>query len=104
MSQLPADSVLLSAGPGSRRSRDSCRIGPPGLPEIRILSVRAGVRFNGLDLSVFAQNALSYNTPTFVSRDLPTTTANGYPYNYDTNDFGRGYAPLTYGATVTYRY
>jgi iron complex outermembrane recepter protein len=76
----------------------------PGLPEIRILSVRAGVRFNGLDLSVFAQNALNYNTPTFVSRDLPTSTINGYPYNYDTNYFGRGYAPLTYGATVTYRY
>jgi iron complex outermembrane recepter protein len=78
----------------------------PGLPEIRILSVRAGVRFNGLDLSLFAQNALNYHTPTFVSRDLPTSTLNGYPAdgNYDTNYFGRGYAPLTYGVTATYRY
>jgi iron complex outermembrane recepter protein len=76
----------------------------PGLPEIRILSVRAGVRFNGLDLSLYAQNALNYHTPTFVSRDLPTSTINGYPYNYDTNYFGRGYAPLTYGVTATYRY
>jgi iron complex outermembrane receptor protein len=76
----------------------------PGLPEIRILSVRAGVRFNGLDLSLFAQNALNYHTPTFVSRDLPTSAINGYTENYDTNYFGRGYAPLTYGVTATYRY
>jgi iron complex outermembrane recepter protein len=77
----------------------------PGLPEIHILSVRAGVRFNGMDLSLFAQNALNYHTPIFVSRDLATTALNGYPgNNFDTNYFGRGYAPLTYGATLTYRY
>ena len=30
---------------------------------------------------------------------------NGYPGNhYDTNYFGRGLAPLTYGVTATYRY
>ncbi len=81
----------------------------PGLPEIRILSVRAGVRFDGLDLSLFAQNALNYHTPTFVSRDLATSVLNGYgttaePDNFDTNYFGHGYAPLTYGVTMTYRY
>jgi iron complex outermembrane recepter protein len=76
----------------------------PGLPEIRILSVRAGVRFNGLDVSLFAQNALNYNTPTFVSRDLATSPANGYPTNFDTNYFGRGYTPRTFGVTATYRY
>ncbi len=77
----------------------------PGLPKIRVLSVRAGVRFDGLDLSLFAQNALDYHTPTFVSRDLATTALNGYPGdNFDTNYFGRGYAPLTYGVTMTYRY
>jgi outer membrane receptor protein involved in Fe transport len=77
----------------------------PGLPEIHILSVRGGVRFNGMDLSLFAQNALNYHTPIFVSRDLATTALNGYPgNNFDTNYFGRGYAPLTYGATLTYRY
>ena len=81
----------------------------PGIPEIRILSARAGVRFNGMDLSVYAQNALNYHTPTFVSRDLFTTPLNGYgtaamPDNFDTNYFGRGYAPLTYGVTITYRY
>ena len=76
----------------------------PGLPEIRILSVRAGVRFSGLDLSLYAQNALDYHTPYFVSRDLATSAINGYPYNFDTNYFGRGYAPRTYGVTMTYRY
>jgi outer membrane receptor protein involved in Fe transport len=77
----------------------------PGLPEIRVLSVRAGVRFSGMDLSLFAQNALDYHTPLFVSRDLFTSALNGYPgNNYDTNYFGRGIAPLTYGATLTYRY
>ena len=76
----------------------------PGLPEIRVLSVRAGMRFNGIDLSLFAQNALNYHTPLFVSRDLFTTPLNGYPINFDTNYFGRGIAPLTFGATLTYRY
>jgi hypothetical protein len=81
----------------------------PGLPEIRILSVRGGVRFDGMDLSLFAQNALNYHTPVFVSRDLATSVLNGYgtaqmPDNFDTNYFGRGYAPLTYGVTLTYRY
>jgi iron complex outermembrane recepter protein len=77
----------------------------PGLPEIRILSIRAGVRFDGLDLSLFAQNALDYHTPIFVSRDLYTTPLNGYPgNNFDNNYFGRGYAPRTYGVTMTYRY
>jgi len=77
----------------------------PGLPEIRILSVRAGVRFDGMDLSLFAQNALDYHTPLFVSRDLATSALNGYPgNNFDTNYFGHGNAPLTYGVTMTYRY
>lgn len=77
----------------------------PGLPEIRVLSVRGGVRFNGWDVSAFAQNALDFHTPYFVSRDLATTALNGYPGdNFDTNYFGRGFAPLTYGVTLTYRY
>lgn len=76
----------------------------PGLPEIRILSVRAGVRFNGYDVSLYAQNALDYHTPYFVSRDLATSPINGYPYDFDNNYFGRGPAPRTYGVTLTYRY
>jgi iron complex outermembrane receptor protein len=84
----------------------------PGLPEIRILAVRAGMRFSGLDLSLYVQNALDYHTPLFVSRDLATSPANGYPGpapgfagdNFDTNYFGHGSVPRTYGLTATYRY
>ncbi len=76
----------------------------PGLPQIRIVSLRAGIRFNGVDLSLFAQNALDYHTPLFVSRDLATSPTNGYAQNFDTNYFGRGYAPLSYGITATYHY
>jgi hypothetical protein len=77
----------------------------PGLPVIRFLNLRAGLRFDGVDLSLFAQNLLDYHTPTFVSRDLATTAQNGYPgTNFDTNYFGRGYAPRTVGVTVTYKF
>jgi outer membrane receptor protein involved in Fe transport len=74
----------------------------PGLPEIRVLNLRAGLRFNGVDVSLFANNALNYHTPIFVSRDF-NAPAYGLP-NLNTNYFGRGYAPLTYGVTATFRY
>ena len=74
----------------------------PGLPDIRVLNVRAGLRFNGFDLSLFATNALNYHTPTFVARDFPAPSY-GLP-NFDTNYFGRGYAPRTIGVTATYKY
>ncbi len=76
----------------------------PGLPQIHILSARAGIRFNGLDLSLFAQNLLDYHTPLFVTRDLGTLPANGYSQNFDTNYYARGYTPRTLGLTATYRY
>jgi hypothetical protein len=84
----------------------------PGLPEIRVLSLRAGMRFNGFDVSLYEQNALNFHSPIFISRDLATSPANGYPGptattngdNFDTNYFGRGYQPRTYGVTMTYRY
>jgi iron complex outermembrane recepter protein len=81
-----------------------------GLPEIRLLDVRAGVRFSGLDLSLFVHNALDFHTPIFTSRDLATTVLNGYaaadgsPVDFVTNYFGRGLAPRTYGVTATYRF
>ena len=74
----------------------------PGLPEIRILNLRAGVRLNGVDVSLFANNALNFHTPIFVSRDF-NAPAYGLP-NLDTNYFGRGYAPRTVGVTGTYRF
>jgi hypothetical protein len=77
----------------------------PGLPEIRFLNLRAGLRVDGYDVSLFATNLFDYHTPTFVSRDLATTALNGYPgTNYDTNYFGRGYAPRTVGVTATYKF
>jgi iron complex outermembrane recepter protein len=82
----------------------------PGLPEIRLLSLRAGLRFSGLDVSLFVQNALDYHTPIFVSRDLATTALNGYAaangsvVDFDTNYFGRGLPPRTIGITATYRF
>ena len=74
----------------------------PGLPETRVLNLRAGFRFNGVDVSVFANNALNYHTPIFVSRDF-NAPAYGLP-NLNTNYFGRGYAPQTVGITGTYRF
>ena len=74
----------------------------PGLPEIRVLNLRAGVRLNGVDVSLFANNALNFHTPIFVSRDF-NAPAYGLP-NLDTNYFGRGYAPRTVGVTGTYRF
>jgi outer membrane receptor protein involved in Fe transport len=82
----------------------------PGLPEIRVLDIRAGLRFDALDLSLFVHNALNYHTPLFVSRDLATTAANGYTsatgqeVNFDTNYFARGLPPRTYGLTALYRF
>ncbi len=74
----------------------------PGLPEIRVLNLRAGMRLKGFDVSLFANNALNYHTPIFVSRDF-NAPAYGLP-NLDTNYFGRGYAPRTVGVTGTYRF
>ncbi len=84
----------------------------PGLPVIHILDVRTGVRFSGMDLSFFIHNALDYHTPIFVSRDLATTALNGYQavgnpaqaVDFDTNYFGRGEVPRTFGVTATYKW
>jgi hypothetical protein len=82
----------------------------PALPEIRVFDVRGGLRFSGLDLSLFVHNAFNWHTPIFVSRDLATTALNGYvgptgqEVNFDTNYFGRGYVPRTLGVTATYRF
>jgi iron complex outermembrane recepter protein len=94
-------SLVPSVDPANAPNSDTTL---PGLPEIRVLSVRAGVRFSGMDLSLYALNALNYHTPTFISRDYPTSALNGFPYDFDNNYFGHGLAPLTYGVTMTYRY
>jgi iron complex outermembrane receptor protein len=74
----------------------------PGLPVTRNLSLRAGARFNGVDLSVYGNNLTNAHPLMYAARDIypipitaPTT---------DTLYFGRGVRPLTVGVTATYRY
>jgi outer membrane receptor protein involved in Fe transport len=95
----PQKSLIPYTDPANDPNADATL---PGLPEIRVLNVRAGVRFSGFDVSLFATNALNYHTPIFVSRDF-NAPAYGLP-NYDTNYFGRGYAPRTVGVTGTYKF
>jgi iron complex outermembrane receptor protein len=69
----------------------------PGLPIVNSLSARAGMRFNGLDLSLYANNVTNSHPLMFESRDIA----------YDATDrlyFGRGVRPRTIGITATYRY
>jgi outer membrane receptor protein involved in Fe transport len=95
----PQKSLIPYTDPANNPNADATL---PGLPEIRVLNLRAGVRLNGVDISLFANNALNYHTPIFVSRDF-NAPAYGLP-NLDTNYFGRGYAPRTVGVTGTYRF
>jgi len=74
----------------------------PGLPEIKVLNLRAGVKFAGYDLSAFVTNATNFHSPIFVSRDFAATNY-GLP-NLNDNYFARGYAPRTIGVTATYRF
>ncbi|MGB6309584.1 MAG: TonB-dependent receptor [Steroidobacteraceae bacterium] len=95
----PQRSLIPYTDPANNPNADATL---PGLPEIRVLNLRAGLRFNGFDVSLFANNALNYHTPIFVSRDF-NAPAYGLP-NLNTNYFGRGYAPQTVGITGTYRF
>jgi iron complex outermembrane receptor protein len=70
----------------------------PGLPQTRNLQLRAGCRWNGYDISLFAQNVLNQNPALFVSRDVAS------PPNSDNLYFARGQRPLTIGLTATYHY
>ena len=69
----------------------------PGLPITNNLSLRAGLRFNGFDLSVYGNNLTNAHPQMYASRDIPV---NGYDELY----FARGVRPLTIGVTGTYRY
>jgi iron complex outermembrane recepter protein len=69
----------------------------PGLPQTKNLRLRAGFRWNGYDISLFAQNVLDQNPVLFKSRDIANdATDNLY--------FARGVRPRTMGLTATYRY
>jgi len=69
----------------------------PGLPATKNLSFRAGLRFNGFDVSLFANNITNDHPVLFSSRDIADDfTDNLY--------FARGVRPRTIGVTATYRY
>jgi outer membrane receptor protein involved in Fe transport len=73
----------------------------PGLPQINNLQMRAGVRWNGFDLSVFGNNLTNQHPLLFESRDIPPNLPNAAPDNLY---YGRTTRPRTIGITATYRY
>jgi iron complex outermembrane recepter protein len=81
----------------------------PGLPIINNLSARAGLKFQGLDLSLYADNLTNAHPLLFESRDIapyslgPGTGGATGPTT-DTLYFGRGVRPRTIGVTAIYRY
>ncbi len=89
-----AQSALLP-GQDSRNALYDTTI--PGLPQTKNLQLRAGFRWSGYDVSLFADNVLDQSPVLFKSRDIA----------YDPTDnlyFGRGVRPRTVGVTATYRY
>jgi iron complex outermembrane recepter protein len=82
----------------------------PGLPVINNLSARAGMRFNGFDVSLYGNNLTNAHPLMFEARDIypyPGPPGTGATQNGPTTDtlyFGRGVRPRTIGLTATYRY
>ena len=82
----------------------------PGLPETKSLSLRAGLRFSGVDVSLYANNLTNEHPLIFRSRDIAWDCATGShcdpngPYSTDNLYFDRGVRPRTIGLTATYRY
>jgi iron complex outermembrane recepter protein len=81
-----------------------------GPPVLNNLSLRAGMRFNGFDISAYANNVTNSNPLLFNARDLypyagaPGTGASQLGPTTDNLYFGRGVRPRTIGITATYRY
>jgi outer membrane receptor protein involved in Fe transport len=69
----------------------------PGLPVTENLSLRAGVRFEGFDLSLYGNNLTDAHPLLYESRDIAYSVT-------DTLYFGRGVRPRTFGVTAIYRY
>ena len=85
----------LLAGQDSRNALYDTTI--PGLPVVNNLSARAGARYNGLDVSLYANNLTNSQPLMFESRDIASNLT-------DLLYFGRGVRPRTYGVTAIYRY
>jgi hypothetical protein len=66
----------------------------PSYGETKALSARTGVRWNGLDVSLYGQNLLNNHPLLYTAHDLITS-----PLYFDYT-----WRPLTVGVTVTYRY
>jgi len=97
---LRADFVYSTAQTGLLPSQDprDANATPflSGLPITRDLNLRAGMRWSGIDLSLFANN---------VTNDHPDL----YDFRFGTQSFdhlylGHTVRPLTLGITGTYRY
>jgi len=92
--QYTTAQTALLAGTDPRNALIDTTI--PGLPSTKDLQLRGGFRWNGCDISLFAQNLLDQHPTLFESRDIANATDQLY--------FGRGVRPRTYGLTATYRY
>ncbi|MEP6545889.1 MAG: TonB-dependent receptor, partial [Gammaproteobacteria bacterium] len=68
----------------------------PGLPINKNLNLRGGMRWDGFDVSVFANNVTDTHPQLFLSRDIAA--------DFDQQYFARGIRPRTVGVTATYRY
>jgi outer membrane receptor protein involved in Fe transport len=69
----------------------------PGLPVVNNLDARAGLRFNGFDVSIYGNNLANAHPLMFESRDIASNAT-------DLLYFGRGVRPRTIGVTATFRY
>lgn len=93
--QYTTAQTALLAGTDSRNALNDTTI--PGLPLTKDLQLRGGFRWNGYDISLFAQNVLDQHPMLFESRDIANDAT-------DQLYFGRGVRPRTYGLTATYRF
>ena len=79
----------------------------PGVPMTRNLQLRAGLRFDGYDLSAFANNVTNEHPAEFITRDINDNCNTGAPCGPPGTDnlyFARGERPRTVGVTATYRF
>jgi iron complex outermembrane receptor protein len=67
-----------------------------GLPVSKSLALRSGLRWGGMDVSLFAQNVLDQHPILFDARDFAAPDVELY--------FHRSVQPRTVGITATYRY
>lgn len=69
----------------------------PGLPLNKNLSLRAGMRWNGFDVSAFVNNLTNAHPLMYSARDVADSS-------FDILYFDRTVRPRTVGVTATYRY